>query len=136
MRDLIERHVQLHRQRARGAHPRRLVERRAALFVKVMPRDYKRVLAGAGAARGSAEGRRAAHVHGARSAQVAVQWVSRPASSKSSARSSRTRPVAERVHDWREVYLPYPRAGAARIRPRAAWTAASRSAIRAARSAT
>ena len=46
-----------------------------------------------------------------------------------------TRPVPERLHDWREVYLPYPsrRSG---IRARAAWTAASRSAIRGARSAT
>ena len=31
--------------------------------------------------------------------------------------------------DWREVYLPYPRAGAAATRARAAWTAAFRSAI-------
>ena len=35
-------------------------------------------------------------------------WVSRPGSSRFSGRSRRTRPVAERLHDWREVYLPYP----------------------------
>ena len=40
-----------------------------------------------------------------------------------------TRPIAQRLRDWREVPLPYdgPRC---RIRRRAAWTAASRSAIR------
>ena len=47
-----------------------------------------------------------------------------------------TRPVEERIQDWREVYLPYADGRAARCRARAAWTAASRSAIRAARSAT
>ena len=42
------------------------------------------------------------------------QWVRSPASSKFSGRSRRTRPVAERLHDWREVYLPYAGAGPAR----------------------
>ena len=40
-------------------------------------------------------------------------WVSRPGSSKSSARSSRRVRSTERVQDWHEVYLPYP-AGRAR----------------------
>ena len=44
------------------------------------------------------------------------------------------RPVAERVHDWLEVYEDFPAETAARRRRRAAWTAASRSATRAARS--
>ena len=47
-----------------------------------------------------------------------------------------TRPVAERLKDWSEVYLPYPERRARDSRARAAWTAAFRSAIRAARWAT
>ena len=45
------------------------------------------------------------------------------------------RPIPERVHDYLEVYNPFPEE---KLRPRArgAWTAASRSATRAARSAT
>ena len=46
------------------------------------------------------------------------------------------RPVAERLHDYREVIHPWPVREARRRRGRAAWTAASRSATRAARSAT
>ena len=46
-----------------------------------------------------------------------------------------TRPVAERLHDWREVYLPYPGRDCRSRRP-AAWTAASPSATRAVRWAT
>ena len=45
------------------------------------------------------------------------------------------RPVAERVHDYLEVYNPFP-IEKLRTRGRAAWTAASRSATRAARWAT
>ena len=45
------------------------------------------------------------------------------------------RPVAERLHDWREVYK-LTRRSCSPTRARAAWTAASRSATRAARSAT
>ena len=47
-----------------------------------------------------------------------------------------TRPVAERLRDWREVYLPYRAAGADATRRRAAWTAAFRSVTAAVRSAT
>ena len=50
--DLIARHVQLHRQRLRGAAARATGSATRRRFVKVMPRDYKRVLAGGG---GSAE---------------------------------------------------------------------------------
>ena len=45
------------------------------------------------------------------------------------------RPVHERVADFLEVYNPFPTTSSA-PRGRGAWTAASRSAIRAARSAT
>ena len=45
-----------------------------------------------------------------------------------------TRPVAERLKDWNEVYLPYPEESCG-SRARGAWTAASRSATRDARSA-
>ena len=45
------------------------------------------------------------------------------------------RPVPVRIMDWKEVYEPGDPAGCA-ARPAAAWTAASRSATRAARSAT
>ena len=59
----------------------------------------------------------------------AVAWVNRPASWRSSGAKPRgTRPSSERVHDWREVYLPI-RDGRMRTRARAAWTAAFRSAI-------
>ena len=46
-----------------------------------------------------------------------------------------SRPIDERIRDWHEVYLPYP-PGSLGNRARAAWTAGSRSVIRAARSAT
>ena len=45
------------------------------------------------------------------------------------------RPVPVRLRDWKEVYEPFP-AESARSKGPAAWTAASRSATRAARSAT
>ena len=77
----------------------------AAQFVKVMPRDYKRVLQAQAQGRG---GRARRVVRRAR--RGGRQWVRPPASSRSRARSTPTRPVAERVHDWREVYLPYPEA--------------------------
>ena len=46
------------------------------------------------------------------------------------------RPVPVRLRDWNEVYEPFPLGHAADARPGAAWTAASRSATTAARSAT
>ena len=58
VRELIERHVQLHRQRRSPRACSTTGPRRAALFVKVMPRDYKRVLDGAGAGRGRRPRRR------------------------------------------------------------------------------
>ena len=45
------------------------------------------------------------------------------------------RPIPERVHDFLEVYNPFPEEKL-RAQGRGAWTAASRSAIRDARSAT
>ena len=44
VRDLIERHVRLHGQRARGRGCSRTGPTTVTRFVKVMPRDYKRVL--------------------------------------------------------------------------------------------
>ncbi len=44
VRELIRRHVDGHRVDLRPGHPRRLVDVQPR-FVKVMPRDYKRVLA-------------------------------------------------------------------------------------------
>ena len=100
-----------------------------AQWVKVMPRDYKRVL----------QAEEAARVDGPRAPTSASWWAppmgKPPGSSRSARKKQPTRPVAERVHDWQEVYLPYP-TEALRSRARAAWTAASRSATRAARSAT
>ena len=46
------------------------------------------------------------------------------------------RPVPVRLRDWQEVYEPFPAEQAAARRPAGAWTAASRSATTAARSAT
>ena len=46
------------------------------------------------------------------------------------------RPVPVRLRDWKEVYEDFPLERRVRPRPGAAWTAASRSATTAARSAT
>ena len=46
------------------------------------------------------------------------------------------RPVPVRLRDWKEVYEDFPIDNAADCRPGGAWTAASRSATTAARSAT
>ena len=72
-------------------------------FVKVMPRDYKRVLKAqaAGGSRGPDRG-----VLGA--GRGGRQWEKPPGSSRFSARSTRRGRSAERIHDWQEVYLPYP----------------------------
>ena len=94
-----------------------------------MPREYKRVLAAEAAARAE-DG----------TAGSPSSWERRVMGKPTGfielkRRSSRRRPVEERLHDWREVYK-LPRRRCSPIRARAAWTAASRSAIRAARSAT
>ena len=116
---------------ARRARARRLATTSVRRFVKVMPRDYKRVL------QAQAQGGGGRTRRGVRGAGRGWPSMGKVTGFIEIARKKQpTRPVAERVHDWREVYLPYPEAGAAGIRGRAAWTAASRSAIRAARSAT
>ena len=46
------------------------------------------------------------------------------------------RPVPVRLRDWKEVYEPFPSRGGPASRGPGAWTAASRSATRAARWAT
>ena len=71
-------------------------------FVKVMPRDYKRVLRAGQGARQSAATRRPRADRGGR------QWVRSPVSSKINRKKPPTRPVDERLHDWREVYLAVP----------------------------
>ena len=66
-------------------------------FVKVMPRDYRRALASAGLTRRS----RSSSTGRPRMADpVAFLTIGR--------RSQPTRPVADRVRDWRSVYLPSP----------------------------
>ena len=42
---MIERHIELHQQRARATGARQLGPARSKRFVRVMPRDYKRMLA-------------------------------------------------------------------------------------------
>ena len=101
LQEIIERHVELTSSElgARVLDGWRTVR---AQFVKVMPRDYKRVVEAE--AHAAAEGRalRVRRDGGGR------PWVSRPASWRSHVRSSRCVPVAERVRDWHEVYLPQP----------------------------
>ena len=107
----------------------------AKLFVKVMPRDYKRVLEGKSQ-------------FGAVTLEPIVlsnfdavalrgrPWVRSTGFIEIHRQKQPYRPVAERLHDWREVYLPYQDIRPARDRPRGAWTAGFRSATRAVRSAT
>ena len=117
---LIVQHAARDRQRAT---PQRLLDDWASLqrqLVKVMPRDYKRVLAEQAkreAARPRECRRRSwpADRQKSRTA-VAVQACERvrpmgkPTGFIEIQRKKHpTRPVAERVHDWREVYLPYRR---------------------------
>ena len=108
-----------------------------ARFTEVMPRDYKRVLE---ARRREAD--RATGLDEARGRRRG-SWRCSMADPKGFLKHGREvaerRPVEERVHDWNEVYPGG--AGArccrsSRRRPAGAWTAASRSATRAARSAT
>ncbi len=104
------------------ATPQRLLERlggAAAALVKVMPREYKRALA--------EQAKREAREAGSPSVVAVVggrvTGGSRPATLQRGLRMGKptgfieiqrkkhpTRPVEERVQDWREVYLPYPTA--------------------------
>ncbi len=89
-------------------------------FVKVMPIDYKRAL--------EARARRARSGGGG--------LMGKPTGFLELTRETPSRrPVEQRVHDWEEVYQPFPVEHCA-ARRAAAWTAASRSVTRAARSAT
>ena len=69
-----------------------------------------------------------------------ASWLTHAGSSRHGREVAERRPVDERVHDWNEVYPDSAGPGAAADhhapRPGAAWTAASRSATRAARWAT
>ena len=94
VRSLIVRHVQYTGSEL-GARVLENFEALQSLFVKVMPRDYKRVLEAQ--ARAAAAGRDATFLE---LVGVGVQWVRPPASSKFSAKKHPTRAVAERVHDW------------------------------------
>ena len=119
----------------------RLAGSRQAQFVAVMPRDFKRVPK---PLRTDARGARDATVAGDESraservcsARPVASWARPPDSSNIAAQQAPSRPVDERVGDYREVYCAYPGRRVDASRRRAAWTAASRSAIRAARSAT
>ena len=105
---LIERHVALHRQRRSArAILDGLVDDAATLFVKVMPRDYKRVLDGARRRRARVGASVASAIVSARARRRCRVMGKATVSSRSSGKKQPTRPVAERVHDWREVYLPY-----------------------------
>ena len=70
-----------------------------------MPVDYRRVLEEQRSARGMA---RAARLAIGSSAMEVTPWVSRPDSWRFPARLPTRRPVAERVHDYLEVYNPFP----------------------------
>ena len=105
-----------------------------ARFVKVMPHDYKRALADSSTrrcVRPAAKGfltrrdRGGSSLMGELGAFLKIDRVG-------AARA----PPAERVHDHREFVGPLPLVRAPRSRARAAWSAACRSAITAARSAT
>ena len=113
-----------------GAAPRRLVDA-VRQFVKVMPRDYKRVLT-AQAASGRAPARSTIIGAAGGGAMGKATGFHRDPAHEAADRGRST----ERLRDWREVYLPYPVPALHASRARAAWTAASRSATRAARSAT
>ena len=90
----------VHRQRPRRARSWTTGGRPAKQFVKVMPRDYKRVLDGRGARAG--RGSRA----GVRRARRGGPWVRSPAFSRSIGPSRRRGRFRERIRDWQEVYLP------------------------------
>ncbi len=107
-----------------GAWPRS-----ACQFVKVMPRDYRRVLE----AMREAE---AAGIAGRRSDHGGRPWVSPPGSSRpgGSCRSAGRCPCA--CGTGSEVYEPFPKDRLQHPGVAGAWTAASRSATTAARSAT
>ena len=107
-----------------------------ARFTEVMPRDYRRVL--------EARGRRRGATVSTRTRPTAGSWRCCMADPRGLPEDDRAvaerRPVDERVHDWNEVYPGGPGRALLPIittqAGRAAWTAASRSATRAARWAT
>ena len=91
-------------------------------FVKVMPRDYKRVLGAIAEAEAAGEDVRRSD-HGGR------PWLIRAASS--STPIARPRPAGRsplRLRDWKEVYEDFSHDEPRRSRRRGAWTAVSRSA--------
>ena len=97
-------------------------------FVKVMPRDYKRALAEQATAAREERGARRCR-HGDRRRRQARTVGEEPVPAGADGRSQPesmgkptgfieiqrkkhpTRPIEERVHDWREVYLPSPTGG-------------------------
>ena len=110
----------------------------SAAFAKVMPQDYKRVLAAASAAEPRAgTSTRPSWPRPTRSWTARREIMADPTGFLKHRREMPTRrPVDVRIRDWREVYEPFPSEQLPSARRRAAWTAASRSATTAARSAT
>ena len=96
--------------------------RSAAMFVKVMPRDYRRAL------EAEAADRRAAGARVRRGERGRRQWVRPPVFSRSPARSIRRVRSSSAFATGAKCTcrIPKPRS---RVKPRAAWTAAFRSAI-------
>ena len=142
---LIMRHAGRDRQRLRRGAAADWASLQGRL-VKVMPREYKRALAEQAKRAGDEAARLSDPVVAAgRQTRVTVTRLRAPRRVRPMGKPTGfieikrkkhpTRPVAERVQDWREVYLPYA-TPTWRRRARAAWTAAFRSAIRAARWAT
>jgi len=125
LRQMLEKHFQF----TGSTVARRILDSfQAALpkFVKIMPQDYKRVLLERNARGRNASPRR--RIRGG------VQWVSRPIQGVSAA-GLQGAAVDERVKHYREFTIPL-RSPRCRRRGRGAWTAASRSATRAAPSET
>ena len=77
--------------------------RRSDLFTKVMPTDYQRVLQATRLAK--SEGR---NVDAA--IMEASKWLSHKVFCGSHKQEAPKRPVAERIHDWREIYVDQPQA--------------------------
>ena len=129
---VVERHHAETGSAVAAAAARRL-GRRVGRFAKVMPKDYKRVL-DARAGRGEGRTRRPSWTQrdhgGAHMADPKGFLTHRRESCPT------RRPVDRAPADWREVYEDVPARAAWSSRPAAAWTAASRSATRAARWAT
>ena len=104
-RPLIQQHVHYTGSELAARLLRRLGRDAVPLFVKVMPRDYKRVLDRAGGGRG----RRTA-VEFAELVGVGVAMGKATGFIEIARKKPPTRPIAERVHDCLEVYQPFPEA--------------------------